>query len=274
MVAVVLCVWLGSAAVAAPVDLRDPAALSEALQERPPRGRRGARLENAVRALALNTHQAGMAQQDRAVLEAAAEVYALYAVHFATHPNAADVRYAQGELLTQLGRHGEAWSAYRAVADHHPQSPRAAYCSEAAVFAAQGALEAGDPAVWRPRLVASLDSHRAHATPEEGRVLRYEAAYALWEHDRPAAVERLVELVLHAPDSDEAVLAGNLVLDHLVVDKDWPAVEARAWTFLDAGFGTPELRVELEELGRRAGRLAAEASDDPDAVRAFEARWP
>lgn len=241
-------------------------------------------LEADLRAAAVLAHQRAQRSGDPELLEQAGVAYELYLADLADPEREVDMRYAYGEMLYKGERYDEAWEQYRAVATDHPDSARARFCAEAAIFAAEALakVDDGDP-VWRERMITSLDDY-VQAWPDDDKAvaMRYRAAYAVYEEAPGEALDRLEALVQLAPDTREGLYAANLAVDALVMEDEPGRASELVLEWLELGLGTEADQDALDELVQLGGQAAHEATRravragaDPDeAWAAYRGAWP
>jgi tetratricopeptide (TPR) repeat protein len=209
---------------------------------------------------ALYWHGAGRKPVQPALLERAGVAYEMYLADLPAGPQDADVRYAYGELLYSSERFDEAWEQYHAVVERHPDSKRAQFCAESAVHAADK-LAASHPgeqwlSLWEERLVESVDTLGELAIDDPRLALfEYKAAWLLGERgDHGRSREHFDRVIELSPDSREAQLAANLIVDSLVAEGAWGPLAARAQSWLEQGWADEELRARLELVLQEAAR--------------------
>lgn len=244
-------------------------------------------LESALRKLALTTHAAGRTHDDpTASYSVAHGAYDAYFAAFPAGPRDAEMRYAHGELLYADGRYAEALAAYERVLFEHPDSKRAAFCGQSAIYALDKLREGGerpapdaDGVVTDPlddRLVDVVSAYLDHFPDDSAATgLRYRAAYALYAAQRFDEAGPWLQAVIEAdPGSNEAAMAANLWVDAAAVESDYAAMAERAWWVLQFEEIGGSTRAELREMGAKAEQEAMRLRgyDDAD-VSAWEKRW-
>ena len=266
--------------------LRETWAAIEALDNQVPADTQLSMLRQTLRpirraTLWLLAHQAGRLEADEGLLDKAGVAYELYLEDMPEPGREPDVRYAYGELLYARDRYDEAWEQYRAVASDHPDPGKARFCAESAVFAAQQMREhADDEALWRDRFVASADAYAdAYPDDEKATKMRYQAAYAVYEHDPGAGGARMASVAMASPDTREGEMAAQLTLDAFVIEEDFAGAASFAAEWLAHAQPEGPLREELQDLGAKAAyestRRAVAAGADPDASwAAYRDAWP
>jgi tetratricopeptide (TPR) repeat protein len=173
--------------------------------------------EEDLRKLAVRLHVAGHQGGDPATLEAASAAYELYLAAFPEGPMDDEMRYAYGELLYKEERFPEAYDQYLAVADRHPESKRAKFCAESALFAAERLADPGDPRLdrWEERMLDAADLYIA-TWPDDPKavMMSYRAGYLLLAHGRlEGALPHMISVITTAPEAHEATLAATLLMD-------------------------------------------------------------
>jgi TolA-binding protein len=166
-----------------------------------------------------------------------------YVSHLALGPErsiAAELHYELGELLYRKGDFLDAYRHYEALLALDPHHPKAQFCAEAAIQAADHALaftvrpkvEGVEPrrlTVDEERLLKALDAYvDAWPNTDHAAGAAYRAGYILYEANHlEEARGRFREVVRKAPASPDAEFAAQLVLDSLSLQGKW--TELRDW---------------------------------------------
>lgn len=239
------------------------------------------RVEESLRRVAVGLHQQMRGGADTGAW--ADRAYRAWHERFAGTEHEPVMHYAYGEFLYARGRYLSAYEHYLTVLDAHPDHPQARFCGQSAFFALDKAIEqrgpgpaAGDPDLLLDRYVA-LTSLYLDRFPQDPRgiALRYKAGFTLYQAGRQDDADGWFEdVVTLAPDSAEAELAVDLMVDGAVSREQWDAVVALVERFSGAAWMSEAQREELRELAARA-ELAAIVRDgsDPDALEGWERRW-
>lgn len=233
-----------------------------------------------LRKAAVLAHGHARAQDDSEVLQQASVAYELYLSDFAEPEHETNVRYAYGEMLYEEERFDEAWEQYTAVARDQDHD-KAKFCARSAVFAAEAMRkEDDDPDLWRERLVDSVDAY-VEAWPDDDAVvkMKYKAAFAVYEMDSYASIDRFEALATEAPETTEGGYAANLALDGYVIARDFGGAAEFAASFLTLEDVPEPLRAEISRIGVNAAYtdavLRIRAGADPDEVwAAYLMAWP
>ncbi len=177
-----------------------------------------------------------------------------YVSHLALGPEnaiAAELHYELGELLYKKGDFLAAYRHYEALLALDPRHPKAQFCAEAAIQAADHALafavrppaigsEARRLTVDEERLLKALDAYvDAWPNTEHASGASYRAGYILYEANHfDAARRRFGDVVAKAPSSQDAEFAAQLVLDSLSLQGRWSELRDQAQRFhATAGLG-------------------------------------
>jgi len=224
-----------------------------------------------------------------------------YVTHLALGPDnaiAAELHYELGELLYKKGDFLEAYRHYEALLALDPRHPKAQFCAEAAVQAADHALayaerppvvgtEARRLTVDEERLLKALDAYvDAWPNTDHAASASYRAGYILYEANHfDEARRRFVDVVAKAPASADAEFAAQLVLDSLSLQGKWAELRDQAARFhatsglggkSGSGFQTDVESVLARATLRVADELAASGGSEK-AARAyleFADSWP
>ena len=224
-----------------------------------------------------------------------------YVSHLALGPEnsiAAELHYELGELLYKKGDFLEAYRHYEALLALDPRHPKAQFCAEAAVQAADHALAFAErpPVVGieprrltvdEERLLKALDAYvDAWPNTEHASSASYRAGYILYEANHfEEARRRFIDVVAKAPSSPDAEFAAQLVLDSLSLQGKWADLRDQAARFqATAGLGGKAgsaFQTDVESvLARATLRVADElaaAGESEKAARAyleFADSWP
>lgn len=185
--------------------------------------------EAALRTEAVQLHTEARQADDDGLRE---QADAAYAAWFDAHEGSErdpEMRYAWAELAYDLGAYDDALDRYLTVLTEHPDHPRAAACAQGALYAADQRVAAGAPEA----VDAFVDVvEQVEARDDLGDTFlaaaRYKAAYHLFLQGRGAEARPWFEAVMaEHPESREAPMALNLVLDGYAGDSDYVAMAER-----------------------------------------------
>ena len=255
-----------------------------------------AKVEASLRALAVDWHQQVQKLRRGADAQLAAgralAAYQAWLQRFEDQPQAHELRYAYAELLYQVGQHEQAWLQYREVVKRDPAGPRALFCAESAVYVADEVAGRGSrvkdapPGIeplplstWDQRLVESVDAALALAPAgEHSLAFATKAAWLLYHRNHFAqAADRFRVVIAMDPDSEEAEIAANLIMDSLNLVGDYGKLVEVAEAFLQQpGLGRSGFDDHLRQVHQRASFRVIEVVLDADGDRssaalAFEA---
>ncbi len=221
------------------------------------------------------------------VYQLAGSAYATYLEIFPKNEHAYDVRYAYGELLYKTKDFQGAFEQYMAVVDMDPKGKHSQFCAESAIFSAeeQVKLEGGGAAdgrvtakaneakeaqpltEWEQRLVDACKKY-ADLFPTDKKVknIIYKSAYLLYNKYRfDEAAAQFQSVIKMDPRSKEAEQAANLILDSLLIRKNWPALKENSKFYFDQeGLGSSQFKKDVYEIYQNASFKLIEINFEKD----------
>lgn len=186
--------------------------------------------------------------------------YARFLAHFPEHPQAAEVRFAAGELAFSQQDFPAALTLYTQVTE----GPRARFCAEAAVHAAR-AWVGERKGSWEAPEQALLDAadRFVAAWPEDDKAqaIAFSAARLAYDRGRlDEAATRFEAVVAMEPSHPRAEQSVHLRLDILVQQQDIVALHDNAERWRQTpGLGSPMFKAELARIVRRSALQLAQA---------------
>jgi tetratricopeptide (TPR) repeat protein len=247
--------------------------------------------ETTVRNFVLQLHQAAQNSHAQFSQQQAHAGYVTYAKHFPNAPKIVEMTFFHAELLFDMERREDAARLYTWVAEKQPTGPYA----EKSLVNAMLALEKEVPSV------KEIDERRGTITTPialdpaserfEKAVLRYLAAkpkgekasdaerrlgvlyYSYNQYDK--AIDMFERILRDHPKSENAEIAGNLILDIYKLRGDMPGLVARGEKFLAnpqtarSKFGQ-QVRTMLEKASYLNAEKLAEKKDYAKAAQEYE----
>ncbi len=273
----------GSNSAWARANAADPQAIAEAQSK----------IEGQLRGIAVDYHNTARQYEKSRhpdapkVYELARQAYATYLDLFPSNEHTYDVRYAYGELLYKLKDYEGAYTQYMAVVALDPNGKHSKFCAESAVFAAEEqikreggadgsgkviarATDVTEPqplTLWEQRFV---DACNQYATLYQGdkrvKDMIYKSAYLLYNKYRfDDAAKQFQVVIAMDPTSKEAELAANLILDALVVRKQYDTLRSTSKAFYDQpGLGTAQFKKDVYEIYQNSSFKLIELNFEKD----------
>lgn len=214
-------------------------------------------IEKNLRKVAIDYHteakKLGTGRQARDVYGHAETAYRVYLEQFPDNKHTYEMRYAFGELLYTLKNYEEAYEQYMAVVALDPKGKRSEFCAKSAVFAAgemvkaeekEGKVEKASKdnktepvplSDWEKNKLAALDQYaELFPTNKETKGMIYEAGYLFYNKNQfKEASDRFRIVIGMDPQSSQAMLAANLILDSFNLVEDWKNLKEVSKAFYD-----------------------------------------
>jgi tetratricopeptide (TPR) repeat protein len=252
------------------------------------------KIEGQLRGIAVDYHNtARQYEKSRhpdapAVYELARQAYGTYLELFPSNEHSYDVRYAYGELLYKVKDFEGAYTQYMAVVDLDPNGKHSKFCAESAIFAAEEqikkegggdgsgkvtarATDSTEPqplSAWEQRFVDACNKYATLYPNEKTRVkdVIYKSAYLLYNKYRfDDAAKQFQVVIAMDPTSKEAELAANLILDALVVRKQYDILRTTSKVFYDQqGLGTAQFKKDVYEIYQNSSFKLIELTFEKD----------
>lgn len=247
--------------------------------------------ETTVRNNVLQLHQTAQNARTESSQKAAAGAYALYFKYFAEAPQAVEMRFFQAELLYDMQRWADAAKLYLWVVEKDPKGPYYDKALVASILAlekdlpSEAEIEAKrgksieemplDPPVARFEQAAvkfMREAPKHEKTPDVKRRLAV-LYYQYNQFDKASAL--FEEIIRDNPKSDNAQIAGNLLLDIYKLKNDMIGFAAKGQELLanpaiaSTKFGG-EVRTMLEKASFMRADELAKKGDHLTAAKEFE----
>lgn len=234
-------------------------------------------IEKNLRKVAIDYHsEAKKLGTGRAALDTyalAESAYRVYLEEFPDNKHTYEMRYAFGELLYTLKNFSEAYEQYMAVVALDPNGKRSQFCASSAVFAAgemvkeevkEGKVEVASKenktepvplSDWEEKKLAALDQY-AELFPDDKdtKGMIYEAGYLFYNKNQfKEASDRFRVVISMDPQSKQAMLAANLILDSFALVEDWKNLKEVAKAFYDQdNLGNKKFKGEVYTIYQNA----------------------
>lgn len=267
--AVVLALELGDTALAVDTALGlsvalDPTGAWWGSHDEASRGAAVHELDLALRKAAVGAHQQSRTDSlmESFHREQSRQAYAAWLARFPASEHWIEMQYAYGELRYAMQAWGEALAAYDAVVEADPQGKHARFCAESAVFAAIELMKAGAPDAEASYL-RTLDRYVARYPDDEKTLnMAYRAAYFAYERGQvEEAARRFWFIIRTEPQTEQASMACDLMVDSFVLAERWEDALAFADEVLELGVGAESWRTQFSEIrDKLATKVAQEAA--------------
>lgn len=247
--------------------------------------------ETTVRNNVLQLHQTAQNARTESSQRAAAGSYALYFKYFSEAPQAVEMRFFQAELLYDMQRWADAAKLYLYVVDKDPKGPYYDKALVASILAlekdlpSEAEIEAKrgksieempfDPPVARFEQAAvkfMREAPKSEKTPDVKRRLAV-LYYQYNQFDKASAL--FEEIIRDNPKSDNAEVAGNLLLDIYKLKNDMIGFAEKGQSLLSnpaiasTKFGA-QVRTMLEKASFMRADELAKKGDHGTAAKEFE----
>ena len=255
-------------------------------------------LEKNLRAVAVNYHKEArkLGTGSRAIeaYEFAGRAYAVYLEEFPEGKYAYQMRYEYGELLYKLKRWDESYEQYMAVVKIDPKGKESVFCARSAVYASaemikrekkDGKIVSGNKqnkseqlplSDWETKRLAALDQF-AGLYPEhkDTKGMIYEAGYLYYDKNRfKDASDRFRTVIGMDPQSKQAMLAAELIVDSFVLVEDYANLKDVSKAFYDQqNLGSAAFKKSMYGYYENASAqlISTTYEKDKDAVKAADA---
>ncbi len=255
-------------------------------------------LEKNLRAVAVNYHNEArkLGTGGRAVesYEFAGRAYAVYLDEFPDGKYAYQMRYEYGELLYKLKRYAESYDQYMAVVKIDPKGKESIFCARSAVYAAAelikeekaaGKVVSGNKenksqqlplSDWETKKLTALDQFSTnYPDHKDTKGMIYEAGYLYYDKNRfKDASDRFRIVISMDPQSKQAMLAANLIVDSFALVEDYGNLKEVSKAFYDQqNLGNAAFKTEMYEVYESASAqlISVNYEKDKDAVKAADA---
>lgn len=255
-------------------------------------------LEKNLRAVAVNYHKEarklGTGSRARESYEFAGRAYAVYLEEFPEGKYAYQMRYEYGELLYKLKRYDESYEQYMAVVKIDSKGKESVFCARSAVYAAgemmkkekaEGKIVSGNKqnkseqlplSDWETKKLAALDQFSTlYPEHKDTKGMIYEAGYLYYDKNRfKDASDRFRTVIGMDPQSKQAMLAANLIVDSFALVEDYGNLKDVSKAFYDQqSLGNAAFKKEMYEVYESASAqlISVNYEKDKDAVKAADA---
>lgn len=246
-------------------------------------------IESNLRRVAIDYHseakKLGTGRGAKDTYSLAESAYRVYLEQFPDNKHTYEMRYAFGELLYTLKNFNEAYDQYMAVVKLDSKGKRSQFCANSAVFAAgemvkaeakAGKIEKASKANkteavplsdWENKKLAALDQYaQLFPADKDTKGMIYEAGYLYYNKNQfKEASDRFRVVIGMDPQSKQAMLAANLILDSFNLVEDWKNLKDVSKAFYDQeSLGNKKFKGETYTIYQNASLKLIEVTLEQD----------